>query len=326
MRRPPLVLSQSNPLKVGYNEVGWIVAAAGYEPRCMTYVRQLAESWGCSLEDVGRKLLLLEFDSREEDPTRRLADEFFGRVRPARRMKVSKHSGDAVREAVTKLAALQPGAVVVDYSAMSRLLYLSLVTLAYDGIDLLFTYSIGKYGAAELDYPIAAVGTIAAVPGFEGLHYHSRPHLHIVGLGYDGRGTLALVDKLEASRLVVFWAEPGASSQAAEIAKTQNAQLLERALARFSRDLRDIPGTVSVLSRLAFEVSASDKVVFVPVGPKPQILACALAAAPYEHCSVLAPYLGAGGMRSKVPCVEASGELVGVYVRSERRTTAGRRS
>ena len=313
MRRAQVVVKNVDPLSLKPDDVSLIVACAGYEPRATFLAECLVSRWG-GTSLVGERMLLLEFNNFSDMPSRRAVDAFFSGVAPRWRVPVSKDSGLDVLRSVSARSGGR-GTVVVDYSCMSRLLYLSLVQLVYDGWHVVFSYSLGKYGAAALDYPVSSIGEIRPVPGLEGVHYHSRPTLHVFGLGYDGVGTLALVDKLEASRVVTFWAEPGASPESAGIARKENEQLIHRSLAYFSRDLRDGAGAVAVLSRLAFDAAPFERVVFVPVGPKPHVLACALASAPHEHCSVLAPYLGKGGMRSNVPLVEASGEVVGLSAR-----------
>lgn len=308
----------ADPLSIDglrFEDVDIIVAASGYEPRCTHLVSRLISQWRCDPQEFGRKLVLLEFASQQDIETRRQADAFFLNLEPLWRLKVAKESGYEVHLTVeSALATLQGGAahrrIVIDYSAMSRMLYLSLLQLAAAGHELLFSYSIGEYGEAAERYPISAVGAVQSVPGFEGLAYHSRPHLHVFGLGYDGVGTLALSDRLEAQRVIVFWAEPGVTAAASGIAKDRNSRLIERAAAHFCRDIRDVRGVVSVLSQIAFETSVSDKLVFVPVGPKPHILACAIVAARFEHVTLLAPYLGAGGIRSKFPEIQATGEVI----------------
>lgn len=308
---------------LSFEQVSLVVAAAGYEPRCVALMGELQHQWRCSPEELGRKLLLLEFDSHHELESRRKADEFYHALRPSHRLSVGSDDGAKVLQAVSDLVrGVANPLVVVDYSCMSRMIYLSLLRLVNDGLDVFFSYSVGKYGTAELNYPISAVGTVRSVPGFEGLTFASRPRLHIVGLGYDGLGTLALMDRLEASRLVVFWADPGASIDAPSIARRQNDFLIARAVATFRMDLRDVVGTAGVLSRIASEVAATDTVVFVPIGPKPQVLASALAVMGRDHCSLIAPHLGSGGIRDSFPQVEWSGELLGTRIRLERRRAA----
>lgn len=301
-------------------DVSLIVTATGYEPRCTSLAASLLSEWRCPPAELGRKMLLLEFESHRDLSSRMGADEFYGSIHPANRLPVSTDDGVKVIRAVSDLVRGTPSPLVlVDYSCMSRMIYLSLLRLVHDGLDLVFSYSIGKYGPAELNYPISAVGIVRSVPGYEGLTFASRPRLHVVGLGYDGLGTLALMDRLEASRLVTFWANPGASPDAPQIARDQNELLIARSVATFTMNLRHVTETAEVLARIASEVAATDSVVFVPVGPKPQVLASALAAIDKDHCSLIAPHLGSGGIRDDFPLVDWSGELVGTRIRIERR-------
>lgn len=293
------------------SDIDVVIAVAGYEPRCTHVVRTLCSLWGRTPKEIGRKLMLLSFSDNRELESRRAVDAEFREYEPRWTLDVGKRSGlDVSKELSRALPDNGPGRVLVDYSSMSRFLYLCLLPLAFDRVQLTYVYSIGKYGNAEPNYPTSAIGDILSVPGLEGLPYATRPRVFYFGLGYDGEGALALADKLEANCFVVFWADPGASSSAAKTAEIKNTNLIERSMARFTRDLRDVAGTAALLSQFAFESARSDKVVFVPVGPKPHILACGIAAIQHSHATLLAPHLGAGGIRENFPPIEATGETV----------------
>jgi len=134
-------------------------------------------------------------------------------------------------------------------------------------------------------------------------------------LGFDGTGTAALADRLEAARVVVFWAEPGASHSAAETAKTQNLSLIDRAFLKFHCPLEDVEGASSRLHRIAEELRDSDKFVLVPVGPKPHVLASGIVAAQMDHVTLLSPYQGGGGVRGEGPQIAAAGKIISTIVR-----------
>ena len=60
--------------------------------------------------------------------------------------------------------------------------------------------------------------------------------------------------------------------------------------------------------------SVRDKVVLVPLGPKPQVLAAAVVAARHDHVTLLAPHLEGGGMRDRISPIELFGEVVGTLL------------
>lgn len=288
-----------------------IVSAVGYEPRCTHVVAQISKHWDIPPSQLGQTLLLLEFKSHRNLATRVEAQGIFDTFAPKYRYAVDEFSGPAVRAEVGRIAReLDVQHIVVDYSCLSRSLYLCLLALVSEGFRMSFLYSVGDYGTAEKKYPVSAVGEIRTVPGFEGIPHPSRPKLYVIGLGFDGIGTKALLDKLEAGRLVVFWTDPGASARSSTIAVEANEMIIERALARFTTDLRDVNGTVAILRRLAIETAGSDQMILVPVGPKPHVLACGLLAAEFEHVTLLAPYLGTGRGGEDPPRIRAAGEII----------------
>ena len=121
----------------------------------------------------------------------------------------------------------------------------------------------------------------------------------------------ALIDRLEVGRrVVVYWADPGAFASAASVTVNNNQKLIEKALVAFSVDLHDVRGAARMLEEVCLHVEHTDKVLIVPVGPKPLILAAAIVAAQYDHVTLLAPHLSGGGVKSKLPIIEANGALV----------------
>lgn len=298
---------------LSFEDIDLVVVGCGYEERCQFLTRTLVNVWGVDPVDLGRKLLVLDFDDLRDLPGRRRSDEFFGALSPRYRIEASKDSPFVLRDRLLELARRSLGRfrVVVDYSAMPRFWYLPLVPLLRIVPDLVlhYCYALGDYGDAKSAYPVSAVGRVQGVPGLEGLH-QTRPRFYVLGLGYDGAGTRALVRQLEIQRYAVFWAAPGASPDAAEIAQDRNRDLVENAALRFSSPLHDIVGLCSLLRRIAHETQLSDKLVLVPVGPKPHVLACGIVAAEYSHVTLLAPHFSGGGIRRDHPNVTASGEVV----------------
>jgi len=297
-------------LDLRFADYDLVVACAGYEPRCTHLLTTLQKQWQVRAEDLGEKLLLLGFDTYRSAPSRVEADAIFRTFRARWEAQISTGDGLSVQHQISAIGARR---ILVDYSCMSRALYLTLLGLP-PAHEMTFGYSVGNYGRADRPYPVSVVGDIRGVPGLEGLPHAQRPRLFVLGLGYDGVGTDALVDKLEAQCTVVVWADPGASPDSGSIASRVNRRLITAARVRVVRDLRDVCGTATVLRRIAQDVALTDKVVFCPVGPKPQVLACGIAAAGLEHATVLAPHLGSGGIRRDPPLVTATGEVVVTHV------------
>ncbi len=300
-----------------------IIAAVGYEPRCSFIFSRLAKVLKAKPSDVGAKTLLLAFKRHADVPTRRAAESVFASYRPLSRVEVDDQDGllvlSSAREQLARVGTQSPH-VFVDYTAMSRGLYLSLIQLLRDGARFTFGYSVGHYGRLQQRYPVSCLGAqIRSVPGLEGSAFALRPRFYLFGLGYDGIGTRALADRLEPERYGVFWADPGASANAGQIAQRQNSSLIAGATVRFTRALSDVAGVYGALRLIADECAQSHKVVLCPVGPKPHILASGLASYGKEHTTLLAPHAPAGGFSDEeLPLISASGEVVLTDVRIER--------
>jgi hypothetical protein len=199
---------------------------------------------------------------------------------------------------------------------MSRSLYLCLLSLVEEVERIVFVYAIGDYSGVPSQYPVSVLGDIRSVPGLEGYGFPARPKVYVIGLGYDGIGTKALVDRLEADRLVVFWTDPGADSSAAQTVCVANEMVIGQSMAQFRTDLRDVAGTVRILRRIALETRSSEKLVLVPVGPKPHVLASGILAAGCRHATLLAPYLGVDRGGADPPRILPNGQMVVTVVRT----------
>jgi len=292
-----------------------IVAASGYEPRCTFLMEQLSDRCRGNGLEIGRRLAWISFSNYKDLPTRQEADRIFRRLQPRWDLEVSTDEGVKVRQFLDQIVAscgVERPRVLIDYSAMSRMLYLSALDISQDVGDPIYSYSIGRYeNLGYDDFPISTVGTIRGVPGLEGLPYVNRPRLYVFGLGFDGVGVKALIDRLEVGRrVVVYWADPGAFPDASSVTVRNNQKLIEKALVAFSVGLHDVRGAARMLEEVCLHVEHTDKVLIVPVGPKPLILAGAIVAAQYDHVTLLAPHLSGGGVKSKLPLIEPSGELV----------------
>lgn len=287
------------------------IFAAGYEPRCtFVYERLLSGEKAAGLAD---RTLLLSFKTHREVPSRRAVDATFSKRDSRWHLEIATDDSRSLLEKV-RSAARDVGprcaSILIDYSGMSRMLYLSLLELLKDGHKLRYAYSIGKYDGFETNYPISAVGAIKSVPGLEGVPLAERPKVYVFGLGFDAIGTRALVDRLEAGTLVTFWADPGASPGAAATAERLNDRVIARSHLSFCTDLRDVSGTVRLLDAIACETAPRAKLVLVPVGPKPHVIACGIVASQYQHVTLLAPHLQGGGVRDMLPMIDASGEVI----------------
>jgi hypothetical protein len=259
------------------------IFASGYEERATYLARQLDSS---AIE----RSLVLGFTSIPDAPVRKGNDEYFS-------MKWSEPipcAPDDDRPIYRALSSLQPKralSVLVDYSSMSRDWYAAvlnwLATSEYrHTIQVDFGYSIGTTIAPFEPLPILDVTT---VPGFEGISLKNRVVLFL-GLGFDPLAPMAVLERMEPSRVLAFLAAPGAAEWYVQECLRVNASILEeyvedRAILRLP--LNDIPRSVSLLAEAAAPLLTHSRVVFVPMGPKPHVLATFLTCLRLPEASVL---------------------------------------
>ncbi len=298
--------------EININDVDYIISACGYESRCIFVSKNLLNNYG-DKEKLSKKSIVFRFTTVLDSPGRKLADAYYDELNPYLSIPINTDDWEIVFTTINnlllELGKINP-VILIDYSSMSRVQYLCLLRFVEMGCKLIFTYSIGLYDSIGIEFPISTVGTIGVVPGFEGIPFQGFPKQYVFGLGYDGVGALALADRLEVQEPVCFWTDPGAEKNTGEIIQRANKSIISKSIIQFSRDLRDVVGTYIYLNRICLDSKTTEKVIFVPIGPKPQILACGLASWRYTHSTVLAPHLEGGGITSDYPNIKPNGEII----------------
>ena len=293
------------------------LCGAGYEPRSTSISERIYEAMAPSerTATVDRSLVLTptEFSDRE---SHRDACRLYELMFPRRRLDCPAGSFrpvlGGVRETLGHRMDQDRVTVAIDYSSMPRIWYLPVLAMlarVFQRVDALLLYSVGDYSSVGGQYPRSRVGQVRAVPGFEG-QWFQIPKIYVFGLGFDGVGTAALSAKLEVERSAVFWADPGADPKAPSRAEERNRELIKQAFLRFTCDLRSVEEATNALLRIAFEVQPHRKLILVPTGPKPHILACGLTGLSTSFVSVLSPHGGGGGIVDDPPKVKATGDVV----------------
>ena len=260
------------------------IFASGYEERS-THLP--------SLIDPSRveRSLVLGFTSLTDAPARVANDEYFARVW-SNPIACDPDDDRPIYEALGDLeSASGLVRILVDYSSMSRDWYAALLNwLATTEIrsraSIDFAYSIGTTIAPYEPLPVLSV---TSVPGFEGLSLKARVVL-VLGLGFDAIAPLAVLEQMEPTRVLAFIAAPGAAETYVQESLRANEALLrefvdERDLLRLP--LGDVSRSVSLLSEVAAPLLAHHRVVFVPMGPKPHILAALLTCLKLPEAGVL---------------------------------------
>lgn len=189
--------------------------------------------------------------------------------------------------------------IVVDYSSMTRDLYAEVLRILgrIEG-----TFSVECYFAYTPSFfsePKPPTGNlyVAPIAGFSNLQLPDRPTALIVGLGYEERRALGLVDYVEAAESYAFLADPGIDDRFLDVVEQNNQFLLSRLGDErlFRYPLADLRATAAVLSSVALGLAEDFRVILAPLGPKPFSLLCLLLAFRFRRFDVWRVSSGAKG-------------------------------
>ncbi len=196
--------------------------------------------------------------------------------------------------------------ILVDYSSMSRLWYISILNWSkfvdFDQISIDFVYSVGEY---KKDFTPLVINEILALPGHEGVTTHSKT-ISIFGLGFDSLTTLCVLDKLEPSIVHSFIALP-VFKEYENKTEEYNKEFIEN----YSEPVQYFPltsleNTFRLMSELISPYRDNYNISFIPMGPKPHVLASALLSSKYKK--IINLYVK--GKRSIPPNVISSGKFI----------------
>jgi hypothetical protein len=196
--------------------------------------------------------------------------------------------------------------LLVDYSSMSRLWYTSILNWArfinLDKITIDFVYSVGEYNKT---FSPLTIEEILALPGHEGITTHSKT-ISIFGLGFDSLTTLCVLDKLEPSKVHSYIAIPMCKEYENK-SENYNKEFIEN----YSEPIQYYPltsleKTYRLMSELILPYIDNYNISFIPMGPKPHVLASILLSTKYNQ--VINLYVK--GKRELPPDVVANGDFI----------------
>jgi hypothetical protein len=285
-----------------------VILASGYESRCQ-YVSSLLD-----VEKV-RKKIILGFEFVGNKDLRENSNNYFNEkwgtlptvVSSSNEMDIYSLLNSAVRD-----VNVWPKNILIDYSSMSRTWYAAILNwirfsnFPHD-VHVDFVYSIGSY--SHCFSPIA-VESILPLPGCEGSSGTSTASIAVFGLGFEGLAPLCVSDKLQPDEIFTYLACPAADKDYPAIAKKANEELMKCAKANLELPLSSVRITVSKLAEVISPYLKGTDITFVPMGPKPHVLAAILLAIRFEQVTCL----HVNGKAHKPVDVVAGGVVIGTSV------------
>ena len=210
--------------------------------------------------------------------------------------------------------------MVVDYSSMSGHWYAAILnwaihSLGQTDIEIDFLYSVGEHKTNVPPFEISAILPIPGCEGGVGL-YRS---VSVFGLGFDGLATLCVLDRLEPDDVYCYLASPAAYEDYPGKARGENEELITQyAKATVGLPLSSVEQTTRLLAELIAPHRNRADITFVPMGPKPHVLAAILLALRFEETSCL----HVGGLPPAPEEVSPTGQVVATRVSLKRSAAA----
>ena len=265
------------------NSYEWFVFAIGVESRTRFVIGKLLQS-GIRINNV---LILSYKDSNNQndiDQSVALFKDIFGKHNiPVSDEKLETDSKKSVWQLLnTHLVNIEDKHILVDYSAMSRAWYASILywfrqkaSKACQPI-LYFLYAIGKY-SRDIAEKEVVIKKIEVVPGCEGGNYRHDKTIAIFGLGFYGYMSLCACEQIEPDELYTISTKEDPVDGFSIKDCMGNKELIERANINFSFPVSSVVQAYKCLSEIAnTHMAKGDEVILVPMGPKPQVLASIL--------------------------------------------------
>ncbi len=281
------------------------VFASGYESRCQFVSEQL------EIVNVNKQLV---FGFKHEINNKIRSDSnnhFKKKWRKTPEILSTDNDMDiySVLNKIREPSSNIPKRILIDYSSMSRTWYAAILNwirfqeFTKDVIvDLV--YSAGPYYDTEV--PPIAVKNILPLPGCDGASGTAVKSIAIFGLGFEGFAPLCVLDKLQPDEVFSYLASPAFYAVHTETARKKNQELINRTKATLELPLHSVETTFLKLAEVISPYLNGEDVIFIPMGPKPHVLAAILLATQFKQVTCL----HVNGLALKPSDVTASGDAV----------------
>ena len=269
--------------QIGKNIYEWFIFAIGVESRTKFVIEKLLQS-GIRINNV---LILSYKDSNNQNDIDQsvayFKDLFAKEGIPVLDEKLETDSKRSVWQLLNiHLVNIEDNHILVDYSAMSRAWYASILywfkqkTSKAHQTFLYFLYAIGKY-SKDIAEKEVVIKKIEVVPGCEGGNYRHDKTIAVFGLGFYGYMSLCACEQIEPDEIYTISTKEDPVDGFVIKDRIGNKELIERANINFSFPVSSVVQAYRCLSEIAnTHIAKGDEVILVPMGPKPQVLASIL--------------------------------------------------
>ncbi|WP_435627610.1 hypothetical protein [Candidatus Ferrigenium straubiae] len=280
------------------------IFACGYESRCQFISSQLNHS------NINRQLIF-GFEFVGDAMLRAESDKHFQQkwgiaptILPSpNELEVYRLLNQEIRDSKAKISR-----VLVDYSSMSRSWYAAILNWfrfseLQSEVVVDFVYSAGEYSG---DFAPISVESILPLPGCEGSSGTVTKSIAVMGLGFENLAPLCVLDKLQPDEIFAYFASPSLNESYPTIARSKNKELIDVARETLELPLTSIELTVAKLAEVISPYLKTADITFVPMGPKPHVLATILLAIRFNQVTCLHVH----GKCQNIADIVASGDVI----------------
>ncbi len=294
-------------LEVKKNKYDVGIFASGYEQRCTHAAKKINRKYIVNP-------IVFGFEEYKDNEQRRENDLYYQQQWVEKQSILSADDEGPIYLLLQDYFAKSQGPLklLVDYSSMSRLWYagiLNWINVAQEDkevvVDLL--YSVGEYRG---EYPSMVINDILSIPGCEGSPVPFKKSVAVFGLGFDEYAPLCVLDRLEADEVYAYLADPAVFNEYPRIAREKNKELIKHAKAILSLPLKSVEVTYRYLAEVISPYKQDSNIIFIPMGPKPHILAAILLSMRFGDIVCLR----VSGKREKTADIRAMGEVVATRI------------
>jgi len=285
-----------------------VIFASGYESRCQ-FVSSKLEA------EYVHQQIVLGFEHQGDPDLRARSDKHFKEKWDATPFILSSSNEQSIYDLLNtnvNYLSERPIRILIDYSSMSRAWYAAILNwIRFRNfnkdvyVDLV--YAPGAY--SNVFSPIA-VETILPLPGCEGSSGTITKSIAVFGLGFEGMAPLCVLDKLQPDEIFSYLAAPAVNDEYPKIAYQKNEELIKMSKALLELPLASVEITFSKLAEVITPYLKTADITFIPMGPKPHVLAAILLAIRFEQVTCL----HVNGRTQTAVDICASGDIISTSV------------
>ena len=267
-------------------KVDLAICASGYESRSSHLAGKLGK--------IDCRRVAFGFKENKDAPVRKDNDKKFEEKGFGIIKDIPGKASDDVAEHLQRLLYelnLDCCRILIDISSMTRSWYGGIVRALraetrLSQITADFVYTPAVFYKASANYPPNEI--VAPVRGFSSLSFANKPTLLVLGLGWDEKRAIGLIEELDPKEVVIFHTLPSSDKRFNKAVIKANKDILNSLPQNniYGYPINDTIATFNIMESVISGLIRDYNVVLASLGPKIFGLCCFLLATKYPEISV----------------------------------------